>query len=339
MLKVAINGYGTIGKRVADAISLQDDMQVVGIVKAHPDYMAKIASKKYKIYAPDEKSLKNFEGSDIKVEGTLVNLLDEVEAVVDATPDDVGKLNKPVYEKFKKRAIFQGGEDHELTNLSFNAYANYDEAWGKDYVRVVSCNTTALIRTLFPLTSYGKISVRATLVRRATDPNDHKKGPINSIEPDLKIPSHHGPDVATVIHGLDILTMAVKVPTTLMHVHSVNVKFDKEVKKDDLIENWKKYKRIMFVNGKDEIKSTGQIMEVARETSRLRGDLYEIVLWKDAVAIKGNELFYYQAVHQESDVVPENIDALRSMFQLMDRDSSIEKTDRKLRIGELAYAR
>jgi Glyceraldehyde-3-phosphate dehydrogenase/erythrose-4-phosphate dehydrogenase len=82
MLKVAINGYGTIGKRVADAISLQDDMQVVGIVKAHPDYMAKIASKKYKIYAPDEKSLKNFEGSDIKVEGTLVNLLDEVEAVV-----------------------------------------------------------------------------------------------------------------------------------------------------------------------------------------------------------------------------------------------------------------
>jgi len=49
MLKVAINGYGTIGKRVADAISLQDDMQVVGIIKAHPDYMAKIASKKYNI--------------------------------------------------------------------------------------------------------------------------------------------------------------------------------------------------------------------------------------------------------------------------------------------------
>ena len=29
--KVAINGYGTIGKRVADAVSLQDDMKIVGV--------------------------------------------------------------------------------------------------------------------------------------------------------------------------------------------------------------------------------------------------------------------------------------------------------------------
>lgn len=334
-----MNGYGTIGKRVADAINVQDDIKVAGVVKTHPDYMARIAANKYKLYVPSQKDLKNFENSDIKIEGVLENLLDEVELVVDATPDDVGKLNKPIYEKYKKKAIFQGGEDHELTNLSFNAYANYNEAWGKDYVRVVSCNTTGLIRTIFPLTSYGKISVRATLIRRATDPNDHKKGPINSLEPDLKIPSHHGPDVATVIHNLDILTMAVKAPTTLMHIHSVNVKFEKEIKKDDIVSSWKNYKRIMFVTGKDEIKSTGQIMEVARETGRSRGDLYEIVLWKDAIATKNNELFYYQAVHQESDVVPENVDAIRSMFQLKEQWSSIEETDRKLRIGDLAYAR
>ncbi len=339
MLKVGVNGYGTIGKRVADAIQVQGDMNVVGVVKAHPDYMAKIASSKYKIFVPDQKALKNFENSDIKIEGTLENLLDEVEVIVDATPDDVGKANKPIYEKFKKKAIFQGGEDQELTNLSFNAYANYEEAWGKDYVRVVSCNTTGLIRTLYPLTKFGKIKVRATLVRRATDPNDHKKGPINSLEPDLKIPSHHGPDVATVLHGLDILTMAIKAPTTLMHVHSINVKFEREIKKEDVIENWKRYRRIMFVSGKDEIKSTGQIMEIARETGRSRADLYEIVLWKDAVSTKSDELFYYQAVHQESDVVPENVDALRSIFQLKDKESSIDFTDKRLRIGELAYAR
>ena len=32
VIKVAINGYGTIGKRVADAVDAQDDMEIVGAV-------------------------------------------------------------------------------------------------------------------------------------------------------------------------------------------------------------------------------------------------------------------------------------------------------------------
>jgi glyceraldehyde-3-phosphate dehydrogenase (NAD(P)) len=30
---VAINGYGVIGKRIAEAVTLQDDMELVGIAK------------------------------------------------------------------------------------------------------------------------------------------------------------------------------------------------------------------------------------------------------------------------------------------------------------------
>jgi len=30
-IKVAINGFGTIGKRVADAVDAQDDMEIVGV--------------------------------------------------------------------------------------------------------------------------------------------------------------------------------------------------------------------------------------------------------------------------------------------------------------------
>lgn len=339
MLKVGINAYGTIGKRVAEAITKQDDMNVIGVVKAHPNYMSFVASKRFKLFVPDQTSLKSFEEAGIKVEGTLQNLIDESDVIVDATPEGVGENNKITYEKAKKKAVFQGGEEHELTNVSFNAYANFDEAKGKDYVRVVSCNTTGLIRTIYPLTASGKIKVRANLVRRATDPDDYKKGPINSIVPDLKIPSHHGPDVASVIKGLDIQTMAVKVPTTLMHVHFVNVAFPNSVSRESIIEKWKALKRIAFVSGKDDVKSTSQLMDIARETGRDRSDLYEIILWNDSVSIKGNELFYYQAVHQESDVVPENIDVLRAMFQLKEKEGSIEKTDKTLKIGELAYGR
>ena len=339
MLKVGINAYGTIGKRVAEAITKQDDMQVTGVIKAHPNYMSYVASKRFKLFVPDNSALKAFENSGIKVEGTLENLMDDSELIIDSTPEGMGEEYKKIYEKKRIKAIFQGGEDHELTNLSFNAYANFKEAWGKDFVRVVSCNTTGLIRTLFPLTEYGSIKVRANLVRRATDPDDYQKGPINSIVPELKIPSHHGPDVASVIKGLDIQTMAVKVPTTLMHLHFVNVTFPKEVKTEEFIEKWKKYRRIAFVSGKDGVKSTSQLMDIARETGRERSDLYEIMLWKDSVSVKGNELFYYQAVHQESDVVPENIDAIRSMFQLKEKQDSIDRTDKTLRIGELAYGR
>ena len=38
MIKVGINGYGTIGKRVAEAVTLQNDMEIVGIVKTKPTY-------------------------------------------------------------------------------------------------------------------------------------------------------------------------------------------------------------------------------------------------------------------------------------------------------------
>ena len=33
MIKVGVNGYGVIGTRVADAVMLQDAMELVGIAK------------------------------------------------------------------------------------------------------------------------------------------------------------------------------------------------------------------------------------------------------------------------------------------------------------------
>jgi glyceraldehyde-3-phosphate dehydrogenase (NAD(P)) len=42
-------------------------------------------------------------------------------------------------------------------------------------------------------------------------------------------------------------------------------------------------------------------------------------------------LYYYQAVHQESDVVPENVDCIRAMMKLeKDNLASIERTDRAI---------
>ena len=60
-----------------------------------------------------------------------------------------------------------------------------------------------------------------------------------------------------------------------------------------------------------------------------------IAVWRDGVHIlEGKRLFYFQAVHQESDVVPENIDAIRALLEIQkDARKSMEKTDQTLGIG------
>ena len=51
VVKVAINGYGTIGKRVADAIDAQDDMEIIGVTKTRPSFGCDLAVRKgYPLY-------------------------------------------------------------------------------------------------------------------------------------------------------------------------------------------------------------------------------------------------------------------------------------------------
>ena len=333
--KIAVNGYGTIGKRVADAVALQDDMRLAGVAKTKPDFEAKLAVRKgYAVYASNKEALAKFEKAGVKAAGVLDDLVRDADLVVDCTPEESGY--KSLYEKAGVKAIWQGGEEHSLTNLSFNAAANYADCLGAPFVRVPSCNTTGLIRTLYPLDDQlGVTDVLAVMVRRATDPGDSKKGPINAVEPELEMPSHHGPDVQSVLPKLNIHTIALKVPTTIMHVHALAVDLKRATTEDAVLDVWKRFPRVAFVSGADGVRSTAQIMELARDLSRNRADLYEIAVWRDGVHVTGGKrLFYFQAVHQESDVVPENIDAIRSMLEIQkDGRKSMEKTDQSLGIG------
>jgi glyceraldehyde-3-phosphate dehydrogenase (NAD(P)) len=337
MIGVAINGYGTIGRRVAYGVTAQDDMYVTGIVKNTPDYITKLASRDFNIYVPDRGKKDEFENHGIRVKGTLEDLLSESDIVVDGTPEGTGEKNLKIYRQYGIKGILEGGENSSAVESSFNAYSNYSMSHNKNYVRVVSCNTTALARSLSPLReTFGINSVNATILRRATDPNDSRKGPINAIEPSMTYPSHHAIDLKTVMKGINIETTAVKVPTTLMHVHVVNVELESEPKPDELISSLLKKRRLIVLNGGEKISSTAQVMDYARELSRNRSDLYEIAIWKESINIYKNKVHYIQAVHQESDVIPENIDAIRAMFGV-DQIVSEEKTDTSFGIKGVEY--
>ena len=335
-VRVAINGYGTIGKRVADAVSLQDDMKVVGIVKTSPSFELDLAQqRKFPIYANTKENMALLQQKGISVQGTTEDLLDQADIVIDGTPSKVGKENKEkLYMPRKIKAILQGGEKAPTVECSFNASNNYQQSYGKNYVRVVSCNTTGLSRSLGAVKkAWGITSARVTLIRRAADPFDDETGPINAIAPDpITIPSHHGPDVKTIIPDLDIVTMAVIVPTTLMHLHTLNIQLPKTTTAQEVQDLFAKTQRILVVESDKRISSTASIMEMARDLCRPRGDLQELAVWDKSISVvNGNELFYTQAVHQESIVVPDNIDCIRAMMQLTDDPlTSMKKTDQAL---------
>ena len=330
--KVAINGYGTVGKRLADAVAAQDDMEIVGVTKTRPTFEARTAvARGYALYTAKTHRAA-FREAGIEPEGTLEDLLGEADIVLDGTPKGSGY--RPIYEKAGVKAVWQGGEKHTLTGLSFNANVNYEAALGADRLRVPSCNTTGLIRTLYPLQSrFGVEDVNAVLVRRAADPGDTERGPINAIVPELHVPSHHGPDVQSVLEGLPIQTIAVKVPTTMMHLHAVMVDLEGEATTEEVLEVWRDTPRLRFVRGAEGITSTAQIMELARDLHRPRSDLYEIAVWEDGVHVQDHTLYYFQAVHQEADVIPENVDAIRAMLEMEpEKERSIRKTDLALGI-------
>ncbi len=335
MIKVGINGYGTIGKRVADAVSKQDDMKVIGVTKTRPSWEAKMAiDKGFDLYAAIPENAEKFGEAGIKISGTIDDLIKEVDVIVDCTPSKFGAGNKEKYYLPNTvKATFQGGEKPEVADVSFNALANYEKAVGKNYVRVVSCNTTGLSRVLYAVSSNLKIGkVRVVLIRRAADPGDSKKGPINAIVPSVKVPSHHGPDVQTVLPDIDIVTSAVKVPTTIMHLHSIMAELKENTTAEDVIKIFENTPRIKLIDSTDGFPSTAEIIEYARDFGRPRYDLYENMIWRDSISVKDNELYFFQAIHQEADVVPENVDAIRAMFNLASKEESIKKTNKSLRI-------
>ena len=114
-VRVAVNGYGVIGKRVADAVALKDDMALVGVCDVLSDYRIRVAvERKYPGYAATNDARTGMEAANIPVAGTLKDLLGRVDVVVDCTPKKIGAQNRPRYQEAGVRSIWQGGEKHEV---------------------------------------------------------------------------------------------------------------------------------------------------------------------------------------------------------------------------------
>lgn len=337
MKNIAVIGYGVIGKRVADAINLQDDMQLLGVCDVISDWRIQNAVRKqYDIYAATTEATDKMKSEGIPVKGTMQQLLKKSDLVVDCTPKKIAAQNVAIYKEQNIKFILQGGEKHETTGHSFSAENNYKSTINLDATRVVSCNTTSILRTLTALKRANLLNyARGTLLRRATDPwESHLGGIMNTMVPEKDIPSHQGPDAQSVDPELDVITTAIKVPQTLSHMHYWNVKLKKKASKEEVLEAFKTSTRIKMIRYDQGLVSNNTIKEMFLDMGRPWGDMYEVAIWEDMLKVQGDELFYAYVVDNQAIVIPETIDAIRALTGIEENaEKSIHKTNKSLGIN------
>ena len=130
-VRVAINGFGTIGKRVARAVQAQPDMSVSGVTKTGPSHGCALAERlNLPLYctSDDENDIAAFAESGYRAVGGLSALLSNSDIVIDCAPGKLGHANHQKYVDAGIKHIFQGGEKHSLSG-ELHIAANHKRTW------------------------------------------------------------------------------------------------------------------------------------------------------------------------------------------------------------------
>jgi glyceraldehyde-3-phosphate dehydrogenase (NAD(P)) len=156
---------------------------------------------------------------------------------------------------------------------------------------------------------------------------------MNTLVPEPEIPSHQGPDAQTVDPELDVVTMAVKVPETLAHLHYWSVQMTRQATKEEVLDAFRGSSRIALIQISDGLVALNAVKELMADRGRPHDNLYEVALWADMLRVQGDELFYAYMVDNQAIVIPETIDAIRALTRTIeDGKVSIAKTNTALGI-------
>ncbi len=343
-IKVGVAGYGVIGQRLADGVAMQGDMELVGIADLAPtlavralgeNAMVGANSVKYALYLVEGADKAKFDELGIPVAGSFDELVGKVDIMLDSAPGGVGAKNKVIYEKYKKKAVFQGGEKNSVADVFFHGYANYEKGLGADYLKLTSCNTTGLIRAVDALDrAFGVKKVAITIIRRVADPGDYHRGLTNALQMD-KAPSHQALDLMTIMPHIDATGILVHTPVTHGHIITLVVSGrNGKITAAQALEVFEKHPRIRVVSIDEGFQGNASFFRYGRDLGNRRGDLFEIGLWRDSIVESGDDIMFAVNIPQESVTIPESIDAIRAAMKMQpNREEGTARTNEYLKIG------
>ncbi len=332
--KVAVVGYGVIGQRLADGVSRQEDMELIGIVDIKPSLALRALKERgmpYNFFVASSENIPEIEEADIPVSGTMDDILEEVDIVLDATASGIGAKNKKKYEQKGVKAIFQGGEKNEIADVFFHGYANFEKGVGQDYLKLTSCNTTGLIRSVDCLDRVvGVEQTYITIIRRCADPGDTHRGYVDLAKVE-KVPNHQAVDLMTIMPHVNATGLLVHVPTTHGHIISMHVTPKKSITREKILASFKQHPRIRVVKIEDGFNSNTAMFRYARDLGNMRGDMYEIAVFEETVGFSGENVIYAINIPQEAVVIPETMDAIRAAMEMHNtREEALNATNRYL---------
>ena len=338
-VKVGVSGYGVIGQRLADGVSRQKDMELVGVADVAPTLAVRALKEQgmpYKLYLANQDHKAELDALNIPVAGTLEDLVDSVDIMLDASPGGIGIKNKELYARKGKKAIFQGGESNEVADVFFHGYANYEKGVDADYLKLTSCNTTGLIRAVDCLDrAYGIEKVAITIIRRVADPGDYHRGLTDALQIDTA-PSHQAVDLMTIMPHVDATGILIHTPVTMGHIITVlaTAKDGKKITKEMALKAFAQHDRIRIVKMADGFKGNSSLYRYAHDLGNPRGDMYEIALWDESIVNSGNDLMFAINIPQQSVTIPESIDAIRAALSLQTtREAGTAETNGYLGLG------
>jgi glyceraldehyde-3-phosphate dehydrogenase (NAD(P)) len=314
-------------------------MQLVGIADLAPTISIRALKERgmpYDLYLVEGADKSKFDAAGIPVKGNFADLIGKVDIMLDSSPGGVGAKNKALYEKAGVKAVFQGGEKDSVADVFFHGYANYEKGVGARYLKLTSCNTTGLIRSVDCLDrKYGVDRVAITIIRRVADPGDYHRGLTNALQMD-KAPSHQAVDLMTIMPHVEATGILVHTPVTHGHIITV-VAHGKNgtITKDMALEAFKTHNRIRVVRLEDGFLGNASFFRYARDLGNPRGDMYEIGLWEDSIVESGDNIMYAINIPQESVTIPETMDAIRAAMKMQsDSAAGTAETNKYLGLGK-----
>ncbi len=332
--RVGVAGYGVIGKRLADGVALQEDMELVGVADVALTLPVRALKEKgmpYRLFCAAPEMLKTFQANGFEVAGGFEDLLSEVDVVLDAAPAGIGAKNKELYQRHKVKGVFQGGEKGEVADVFFHGYANYEKGIGKDYLKLTSCNTTGLIRAVDCLDrAVGIEKVAITIIRRVADPGDTHRGLVDLLKVD-PVPSHQAVDLMEIMPHVKATGLLVHTPVTHGHIISVVATPKKRISKEQVLQEFEAHPRIRVFRIADGFNSNTALFQYARDLGNLRGDMYEIAVYEETIAFSGEDVLFAIMIPQEAVTIPETIDGIRACMPMQrDRLEAVGLTNKYL---------